>query len=82
MNKETIISYNLIVILVMAFVYSYIGKDHFNHNDNLNSFTDFLYYSIITHVSIGYGEITPKTRTAKQLVSVHGLIMLYLIVQF
>jgi|SaaInlStandDraft_5_1057022.scaffolds.fasta_scaffold05920_4 uncharacterized membrane protein len=80
MKIENIISYNLIVIIFMAMVYKYIGKDHFNHNNSLNSFSDYLYYSIITHVSIGYGDISPKTQLARRVVSMHSIIMLFLII--
>ena len=64
------INYILLTIAVFAFIYYLLGKENFN---NISYPTDYLYLSIITQSSIGYGDITPKSGLAKFFVSIQGV---------
>ena len=68
-NKSKIINLlyiYLIIITIFSIIYYYVGAHNF-HNMK-NSYLDSLYFSIITSSTVGYGDITPKTNTAKIIV--------------
>lgn len=46
----------------------------FSGISNNKAFSDFLYFSFITLLTIGYGDITPTTEISKKLVVLVGLI--------
>ena len=37
---------------------------------------DPLYFSVITHTTIGFGDISPKTRVARYVTSLHAVLTL------
>lgn len=41
---------------------------------------DALYYTIITHTTVGYGDILPKWRYWKMMGAIHSLIVFFLLV--
>ena len=43
-------------------------------------FIDALYYTIITHTTVGYGDILPRWRYWKMMGAIHSLIVFILIV--
>lgn len=57
----------LVVILVYSGVYWWL---HTWHNWDADMFTDggyfdALYFTVVTHFAVGYGDITPRTRLLK-----------------
>lgn len=64
------VKYILLTICVFAFIYYLLGNENFN---DINHPTDYLYLSIITQSTVGYGDITPKSGLAKFFVSIQGL---------
>ena len=64
------IKYILLNICVFAFIYYLLGKENFN---NISYPTDYLYLSIITQSTIGYGDIRPKSGIAKFFISIQAL---------
>lgn len=72
---------HFIVAFVFSLIYyNYLTPEDFNGGEGLNCYTDHLYYSIVTHASVGYGDISPKTRRAKLLVMLHIVIAFVLII--
>ena len=43
-------------------------------------FFDAFYFTTSTHTSIGYGDITPKTRQLRLVTSIHMIIVFSLII--
>ena len=59
-----LISVNLTIILIFAGIY-YSMKDQFNGMDEDSTFSDCFYFSCTTFSSVGYGDISPATDSAK-----------------
>ena len=67
--------------MVFSGLYYYLlTPDDFNGGEGLKSYNDYFYYTIVTHASVGYGDISPKTRKAKMLVSLHIIIAFVFII--
>lgn len=74
------------VLLVLFTVLYYLApggfESHFNvpqlknvsDKDQKTRFSDVLYYSTVTHASVGYGDIYPLTRGARLTVMLHILL--------
>lgn len=65
--------YNHIMIaLLFLAVYSMIDmQEHFGVP---NTFSNACYYTVTTHTTTGFGDITPKTNIAKWIVTLHMVI--------
>ena len=63
----------IITVFVFATIYFILGKKNFNGIADNNNFTDYIYFSFITTSSIGYGDITPKTKIAKFFVVLQAI---------
>lgn len=69
-----------ISIFIYTLIYSFLfNKDDFNYNTtskniSLNdTFLEMLYFSSITQSTVGFGDISPKTRKAKVIVVIQIL---------
>lgn len=75
----------LCLTLLFSIIYYFLNLDHFyvyNSNENTEtSFTylDALYYSTVNGVTIGYGDIYPKTDIGKCVVTIQLLLILSII---
>lgn len=75
----------LLISLIFAFLYLAIDTADTNAfrglDDEDNSASDLLYFSVTTLVTLGYGDITPRTHIARSLSTVEALAgQLYLVV--
>ena len=76
-HKEFIIEINICIIFVFTLLYYFLlTPEDFNSKNKMNGFIDNLYFSIITHATIGYGDISPKSKFGKLLVIFHTFFML------
>lgn len=66
-----------IMILLFAIIYLYIGPDHLM-NVEKDSFTDSLYFASTVMSTAGLGDIYPKTRTARIIVTIQELMTIVL----
>ena len=72
---------HLVIVLFFSFCYFFLLKpEDFNGGEGLKKYDDYLYYSIVTHASVGYGDISPKTRKARTIVSLHIIIAFVFII--
>lgn len=73
---------NIIITLVMMFIiyslfFSY-NKNHFNGAEDLY---DIWYFTTTTHSTCGYGDITPKTKLMKLIVSCHQMLVVIMTIE-
>lgn len=81
--------YHIIMIILFAIIYYIIYKYHNGsfRFDNINTekkqldIIDFLYFSLVTQSTVGYGDITPVHRMPKiivmcQIISIYAIIAL------
>lgn len=73
-RKFTLFTHLVIVLLFSGVYYQYLTPDDFNGGDGLKEYNDYLYFSVITHASVGYGDISPKSRRAKMIVTLHAVL--------
>ena len=68
---------HFIIIFCFAFFYYILkGNDNFNGLDETSTFIDALYFSFTTQSTVGYGDISPKSKFAKILVMIQQTIVL------
>ena len=71
----------LMVIPIFAIIYWVINKyeqgKHFKGLGGDEPFTDFLYYSMVTQTTVGYGDITPIS-THTRILAMVQMLLLYL----
>lgn len=79
-RKFTWFSHFFIIIIFSGLYHTYLNPEDFNGGEGLKSYSDYFYYTVVTHASVGYGDISPKTRRAKMLVSLHIIIAFILII--
>ena len=75
-NNMSNIQLYLISYIFFTFIYIQLDNSNFNNIDEKNSTLDKIYFSTITHSTIGYGDITPKTPRCKQIVLCHSMLIL------
>ena len=72
MLKNNKLFLNLIIYLLFTIIYVK-NKNNFNKKQLSNN--DILYYSLVTHTTVGYGDIYPVTTQGKYITSLHILIV-------
>jgi hypothetical protein len=75
MKLYTKILIHLLVISLFAMGYLYIAKYVGSGKDrrNFDSFETALYYSTITHFTIGFGDVAPDSKEMKRLTMCQAL---------
>jgi voltage-gated potassium channel len=79
-RKFTWFMHLIIVIVFSRLYYIYLKPEDFNGGEGLKTYNDYLYFTVVTHASIGYGDISPKSRKAKNLVMIHIIISFVMII--
>lgn len=72
MLKNNKLFLNLIIYLLFTIIYLQ-NKNNFNKKQLSNN--DIIYYSLVTHTTVGYGDIYPVTNQGKYITSLHILIV-------
>jgi hypothetical protein len=79
LNKLQFLALNIIVIFLFGLIYKHYGNDkHFiflNKNKHMN-FTDALYFSANTYITIGNNDTYPKTKFMKKIIMIQMLILI------
>ena len=69
-SRNEFLKIHVLIIVVYSLIYYYLAhteKFGTEEDDSFKTYTDSLYYTIVTQFTIGYGDITPKTRLFKML---------------
>jgi len=64
MKKNVNFQYHAVVIIVFSILYYALSKGNLVGDDEDERFQDYgstLYYTVVTHFTIGYGDISPKS---------------------
>ena len=70
---------NLIAIFLFAFVYLILAKisdSHFTGLDKNASFIDAVYFSFTVQSTVGFGDISPKSKTARTFVMMQQTLLI------
>ncbi len=72
----SLLIYNLVVFLIFAPIYIFLPnfKKHFETDIERPTLGDKLYLALMHHSNAMAGDITPKTETARRIVSIHILL--------
>jgi hypothetical protein len=72
---------HVFVIILFYFINTiYLHPNDFKGGDTIKTNLDMLYHTIITHASIGYGDISPQTQKSRTIATIHVFITFMLIV--
>jgi hypothetical protein len=72
---QRLLLYHAGVLSIFACIYYYLMPENFNMPPGTPTEPlTALYYASVTHVGLGYGDITPKTRKAKCVAMIHALL--------
>lgn len=81
-NKLNYLYLNFFIIFIFSVIYWLYGTDehfvfkpHFSVNHNITYMTA-LYYSLVTHSTVGFGDITPKSTFIKIITMIHIIIII------
>tara|TARA_Y100000992_G_C20937394_1_gene337370 strand:- start:190 stop:465 length:276 start_codon:yes stop_codon:yes gene_type:complete len=68
-NQNKFLPAHLIVIVAFTLIYMMMSPSHGTDEDkeNYSNFADSLYYTTITHFTIGFGDVTPKSKLLRAL---------------
>ena len=83
-NKLLYIYVNLSLILLFSFIYWYHGSNEnltfgpqFANDDNTHiSYLSALYFTCTVHSSVGFGDITPKSKSMQVFVIIQFVILI------
>jgi CBS domain containing-hemolysin-like protein len=74
MNKPMLFLSNIIIFIVFTVIYWFMETS--NPGEHFGDTFDPIYFSIITHTTIGFGDISPKTIAARRVTSAHAILTL------
>lgn len=70
---------HITIITIFFITYYTLSKDITNFS-GMNDSVDVLYFTLGTHSTIGFGDITPQTRKAKLFVILHTICIILLMI--
>lgn len=62
--------WNIVIIVIFTFVHWMVFRFYEEDNESF-TISDAFYYTTITHFTVGYGDITPKTMMGRLITFVH-----------
>ena len=79
-KQMSIIYIHLITIAIFSVIYFYATKKTGTKKDkeNFSSYENTVYYTTITHFTVGFGDISPESKTLKRLTMLQILLAFYL----
>ena len=79
--KEQKIAYHISIILLFAVINLVVSKRYGTDGDKkrFDTFENCLYFSTITHSTVGYGDIFPESIALRRVTMLHILVMLSIV---
>ena len=72
-RKSSFFLTNIIILVLFTIIYSLMGmKKHFGVDSTV---TNAAYFAGVTHATVGYGDVAPKTKAAKWVVFTHIMLV-------
>lgn len=71
---------NLVLVAIFSEIYWLMDQYSENKHFGFESPVDAVYFSTITSSSVGFGDMLPKTKSAKIVVSIHVILMFFILV--
>jgi hypothetical protein len=80
-NKAIIIIVNLLIVIIFTSIYYKLGTNehfYFNNEPKQTKLTllNALYFTFITHFTIGYGDIVPKSNLLRCIIMIQCICMI------
>jgi len=73
-NRNELLLLHLAIIVLFTFIYYNVSKKSEEDKPNFKTLEDSLYYTIITHFTIGFGDVSPKSKTMRRLTMLQAFI--------
>lgn len=69
LNQNKFLPAHLIVIVSFTLIYMMMASSHGTDEDkeHFSNFADSLYYTTITHFTVGFGDVSPKSKLLRAL---------------
>tara|TARA_Y100000385_G_C12952243_1_gene575998 strand:- start:169 stop:447 length:279 start_codon:yes stop_codon:yes gene_type:complete len=79
-EQNRLLFVHIICIVVFAFIYYKIVQQYGTRKDkeNFDTVENSLYYSTITHFTVGFGDISPESKTMRRLTMFQVLMAFFL----
>lgn len=73
LTQNEFLLHHLILIFIFSIIYFIIANKYgrLEDKENFTNYSDSLYYTTITHFTVGFGYITPKSKILKYLTMLH-----------
>lgn len=78
-SLKTLLMTHLVIIVIFAFIYKAINMNNieaFNNEKEMTLF-DCLYFSVVTHTTVGYGDIYPVSNLARACMMIQVMTVFY-----
>jgi hypothetical protein len=73
--KTYLVLYHIIIYIIFSLIYIQLDETHFI-GVKKKSIHDKLYFSATTHTTVGYGDISPKSRLCRNITMLHSFLVL------
>ena len=74
-KQNELLVFHLATIVLFTIIYYYLSQKSEEDKSNFKSVEDSLYYTIITHFTIGFGDISPKSKMMRRATMLQALIV-------
>ena len=76
LNQNKFLPSHLFVVLCFALIYMIMSTSHGTDEDkeHFSNFFDSLYYTTITHFTVGFGDVAPKSKLLRALTMIQIVI--------
>lgn len=65
LGQNMFFHYHVVIFLVFAVLYHVFKGEE--DKESLKTMEDALYFSVVNHFTVGFGDITPKSKTLRRL---------------